>query len=213
MTDSAPTGPERLRLPVADAVELDAELLVPDGATVGVVLCHPHPQYGGDMRSLVVSELFGTLPAAGCAVLRFDFRGVGTSTGSYDGGDGERLDVLAAVHALRDRVPVPLVAAGWSFGADMALSVRDPLVDAWVGIAPPLRFGHDLAVTGADPRPKLLLLAEHDELRDPAEVIAATDGWQACTVETIGGASHFFVGRTTQLRERVAAWLAERIVA
>ena len=61
-----------------------------------------------------------------------------------------------------------MILAGWSFGADMALSVLDPAVAAWLAIAPPLRFVDADDAPGADERPKLLALAEHDEVRDPA---------------------------------------------
>ena len=64
-----------------------------DRPRAGVVLCHPHPQYGGTMRSLVVSALFEALPVAGYSVLRFNFRGVERSTGEYGGGVREPADV------------------------------------------------------------------------------------------------------------------------
>lgn len=194
--------PHTVLLTTADGLTLEAELAGPaSGARAGAVLCHPHPQYGGTMRSIVVSALFAALPAAGVRTLRFNFRGVEGSEGSYDGGVGERLDVEAALGTLAAALPptTPLLLAGWSFGADMALAVRDPSVAGWLAIAPPLRLADDLAVTGADPRPKWLVLAEHDEIRAPAEVRAEVADWVATHVEVIGGASHFFVGRTDRV--------------
>lgn len=186
-----------------DNLRLEAELVAAEKPRAGAVLCHPHPQFGGSMRSMVTSALFGALPRAGVTTLRFNFRGVEGSEGTYDGGNLERVDVEAAIDVLEPSLPpgVPLVLVGWSFGADMALSVRDPRVGAWVAIAPPLRFVHDLAGLHDDTRPKLLLLAQHDEFREPAEVEAIATRWANTDVHVIGGASHFFVGRTDRLVE------------
>lgn len=194
---------ERLSIGTADGVVLEAELAAPDvpTPTAGFVLCHPHPQYGGSMHTTVVEALFDALPGHGATCLRFNFRGVGGSTGEHTGGEAERLDVVAAVAALADRLDagVPLVLAGWSFGGDMALSVAPERVTAWYGIAPPLRFARDLGVLSADPRPKLLALAGRDEVRPPAEVIAEVAGWTNTRVEVVAGASHFFTGGTARL--------------
>ena len=202
--------PEALTLQSDDTTMLEAELARPDGTPrVGVVLCHPHPQYGGTMRSIVISALFEALPPVGVATLRFNFRGVEHSTGSFDEGNGERRDARAAIAALANDLgpSTPLVLVGWSFGADIALSVRDPSVSAWVAIAPPLRFAIDLEAFGADQRPKLLVLAEHDEYR-PAEEVAAIAGvWTNTAVEVVGGASHFFVGRTERVTQLTTAFM------
>lgn len=194
----------RLSVTAADGVVLEAELALPDHpATSGFVLCHPHPQYGGSMHTTVVEALFDALPGHGATCLRFNFRGVGASTGEHTGGDTERLDVQAAVAALAEQLDpaLPLVLAGWSFGGDVALSVAPDRVTAWYGIAPPLRFARDLDVVAADPRPVLLALAERDEVRPPAEVIAETAGWTNTRVEVLPGASHFFTGATARLVE------------
>jgi len=185
-----------------DGETLEAELAPALGTErAAMVLCHPHPQYGGTMRSIVISALFEALPMSGVTCLRFNFRGVEGSTGSHDEGRAERADARAAVGALVAEVgnELPLILTGWSFGGDVALSVSDPMIDAWLAIAPPLRFATDVATVAADPRPKHLALAEHDEFRPPTEVAAAVAGWQATTVDVVGGASHFFVGRTDRL--------------
>jgi alpha/beta superfamily hydrolase len=186
-----------------DGVDLEAELVTVADARAGAVLCHPHPQYGGSMRSMVTSALFEALPAAEVTTLRFNFRGVEGSGGTWDGGNLERVDVEAAIAAVAPELPdgAPLVLVGWSFGADMALSVRDPRVAGWVAIAPPLRFAHDLAGLEADTRPKLVLLAQHDEFRPASEVEAVAAQWANTETRVIGGASHFFVGRTDRLVE------------
>lgn len=194
--------PEALIVTTPDGESLEAELASPVGAPrAAMVLCHPHPQHGGTMRSLVISALFEALPALGVTCLRFNFRGVEHSTGSHDEGRAERLDAQGAIATLVDAVgpALPLVLTGWSFGADVALSVADPALGAWLAIAPPLRFGTDLSAVAGDARPKWLALAEHDEFRAPTEVAATVSTWTATTVEVVPGASHFFVGRTDRL--------------
>jgi alpha/beta superfamily hydrolase len=191
-------------LVTSDGITLAGELARASTPRAQAVLCHPHPQFGGTMRSLVISELFAALPTVGVTCLRFDFRGAGTSAGAFDHGRGERDDVRTALAALRaDDAALPTYLVGWSFGADLALSVRDPGHQGWVGIALPMRWLDDGEATGADPRPKLVLLAEHDEFRAPAEVAAVTSTWSNAETEIVGGASHFFVGRTARLVERV----------
>jgi alpha/beta superfamily hydrolase len=98
------------------------------------------------------------------------------------------------------------VLAGWSFGGDVALSVLDADVHAWIGIAPPLRFAPTDAIAH-DPRPKLLLLGEHDEVRPPDDVVALASAWTATEVHVIPGASHFFVGRTDRVVARTTEFL------
>jgi alpha/beta superfamily hydrolase len=163
------------------------------------------------MRSIVISALFAALPDFGAAVLRFNFRGVEGSSGTYDEGRGERDDARAAIEWLATAVPAntPLVLVGWSFGADVALSVLDAAVTAWVAIAPPLHFVADLAALGADPRRKLLVLAAHDEIRAPADVAKEAAAWSATDIEIVPGASHFFVGRTELLTKVVSAFVTQ----
>ncbi len=219
------TYPFRVTPPVVittdDGCSLQAELATPDTgpgakARAAMVLCHPHPQHGGTMRSLVIGALFEALPALGVTCLRFNFRGVESSTGTYDDGRGELLDVRAAVDWLAAEVApvVPLVLAGWSFGADMALATVEDRIAGWLAIAPPLRFagatGYD--AVAHDPRPKLLVLGQHDEFRDPASVVEETEPWASTEIEVIAGASHFFVGRTDRVVEAARGYV-DRVVA
>lgn len=196
---------ESCTIATVDGVALEGERARPGGAMrAAAVLCHPHPQYGGTMRSLVISTLFDALPARGVDCLRFNFRGVEGSSGEYGHGVGERLDVAAAIDALSASdlpAAVPLYLIGWSFGADMALATHDPRLAGWMGIALPMRFvtDADRATVAADPRPKLLALAQHDEFRDAGWVMDATRDWVNTRRETVAGASHFFVGRTDRL--------------
>lgn len=159
------------------------------------------------MRSVVTSELFRLLPAAGLATLRFNFRGVERSEGTYGGGVDEALDLVAALDALEAiDAPAPFVVAGWSFGGDVSLSVVDERIDGWTPIAPPLRVLPPEALLAArDPRPKHLIVPEHDQFRPPADARAATAGWSNTTIQTVAGADHFLLGRT----EVVASLVSE----
>ena len=200
-----------MRLHTADGLSLEAEWAGSPDARATAVLCHPHPQYGGTMRSIVISALFEALPERGIACLRFNFRGVEGSEGSYAEGRDEPLDVAAALDAAFDAaVDRPRSLVGWSFGADIALGVDDARIAGWVGIAPPLRFRpeHAYDAVGHDPRPKLLVLAANDEFRAPTEISAATSAWASTRIETVAGASHFFVGRT----ERVVTLVGDFVV-
>jgi alpha/beta superfamily hydrolase len=193
-----------MTLTASDGETLEAECALPsDGAPprAAMVLCHPHPLQGGTMRSIVISALFNALPDSGVACLRFNFRGVEGSSGVHDEGGAERFDALAAIGALAGAVPsgTPLLLTGWSFGADVALSVHDQRIAAWLAIAGPLRFVRDPEVIAADPRPKVLALAERDEVRPPTEIEAEVQPWTNTRTVTIPGASHFFIGRTDQL--------------
>lgn len=185
----------------SDGLTLEAEFARASAPRAAAVLCHPHPQAGGTMRSIVISALFEALPGAGVTCLRFNFRGVEGSDGAYDEGRGEQLDVLAAIATIDAEVApgLPFVLAGWSFGADLALATVVDRIAGWFAIAPPLRMVPDFSAVAADPRPKFLALAEHDEFREPASVREATRDWVATDIEVIGGASHFFVGRTDRL--------------
>ena len=122
-------------LETSDGHRLAGDLSRPEGDAVGgVVVCHPHPLYGGNRFNPVVEAVFDALPHAGFAVIRFDFRS------QHDNGNGERLDVVAALDALSDELgdAVPLYAVGYSFGAMVTLTTDDPRIGARVVIAPPI---------------------------------------------------------------------------
>jgi alpha/beta superfamily hydrolase len=201
---------EPITLTTSDGEQLEGELATADGVSrATVVLCHPHPQYGGTMRSIVIGALFDALPAMDFSCLRFNFRGVERSTGVHEDGRGELHDVQAAVDLADSRrgASEPLVLAGWSFGADMTLATADRRLSGWLGIAPPLRFARDFEPVAHDPRPKQLVLGQHDEFREPASVVEATRGWTGTGIDVIPGASHFFVGRTDRVVTAAQAFL------
>ncbi|MBV9410042.1 MAG: alpha/beta hydrolase, partial [Acidimicrobiia bacterium] len=170
-------GIERVTLKTSDGLALEGELAVPDEPWCAAVLAHPHPQYGGSMRSIVISALFSALPDNGVAALRFNFRGVEGSDGQFEDGRGERNDIVAAVDVLHPITEgLPFVLAGWSFGADTSLSVVDERASAWFAVAPPLRRDGDYPAA-ADARPKLVAVPEHDQFRSPSSAKPILSSW------------------------------------
>lgn len=174
------------------------EIITPDGATTCVVLAHPHPDYGGSMHDLIVDTVFRSLPPE-VGRVRFDFR-------SSEIGSAQE-DVRAAIDAVPDGVDV--VLCGYSFGADVSLSVDSPRVVRWIAIAPPLSLVPVASmVAPADARPKHLLVAEHDQFNPPPKVIPVVEDWTATTTEVVPGADHFFGGAA-----RLVADAVVRVVA
>ncbi len=109
--------------------------------TAAVVFCHPHPLHGGTMHTKVVYQAAKAFCRLGCAVLRFNFRGVGVSDGAFDEGVGEKDDFRAGIDFMARRYPgVPIWAAGMSFGSWIAMTAgaEDDRVTTLVGIAVPI---------------------------------------------------------------------------
>ena len=156
------------------------------------VLCHPHPQYGGSMHDAVLDTAERALLATGTHCLRFNFRGVGASAGSHDGGVGEVDDVAAVVTWLRaERPGDELILGGYSFGAAMAWHALDRIEEPArvLLIAPPVGM-MDLPSRSLG-APVDVVTGDQDQFVD-ADVLA---GWQGVAVHTIEGADHFFAGQ------------------
>ena len=192
---------ESIQLGTSDGHVLAADIAVPDGAPLaGVVVCHPHPAYGGDRFNNVVDALFTALPATGFVTLRFDFRS--------GGGDGiaEQIDVVAAIDELAVRSDLPIAVAGYSFGASVALNTADQRIRAIAAIAPPLSM-----LPAADPGvPTLVLTPRHDQFCPPDAATAVVARWTDYEFDVIESADHFLVGHTAAVAERVAEWLTGR---
>ena len=183
-----------------------------------VVFAHPHPQYGGTMHTKAVYQGSKGLVRAGCAVLRFNFRGVGASAGEFDRGPGELLDFVAALDYMAARFPgARLWAAGFSFGAWVALEVgaTDDRVSALIGIAPPVAtsasgMNYDFPNTLASTKPKFFVQGEEDEVCP----VAAMRQFYAKLEEpkelvVIDGADHLFEGKTQEVGEALEDLLAD----
>lgn len=117
--------------------------------------------------------------------------------------------MVAALDALSDITEgLPLVLAGWSFGADTSLAVDDARVSGWVGVAPPLRFGKiEEMAARSDDRPKLLIIPQYDQYRSPESAREATAGWTNTRIEVVPGADHFLVGRVDRVAPLVIGFL------
>jgi hypothetical protein len=184
-----------------DGTTLEGDLLTPADSVGAAVVCHPHPLYGGDRRDIVVAALSRGLVDAGMRVLRFDFRGVGGSAGCHGGGPPEQDDLLAAIDTIADG-GLSVTIAGYSFGADVALSVAHDAASGWLVAAPPLMvFPPSEMVAGADPRPVHLIVGGADDVAAPHHVESATSEWVATDTTVIGSADHFFSGAAGRVSE------------
>lgn len=173
------------------------------------VVTHPHPLMGGDLHNAVPAGLARGLPPAGVSVLRVNFRGTGASTGAHGGGPAEIDDVVAAAQVAAELAPgVPVVAVGYSFGADVVLAAPAGTFAAVVAVAPPLRIlpVDDLRRPRGDAA-TLVLSPEHDQICGPAEAAERTAGWPGTTVEAISGTDHLLGGRIDAVVERTARFL------
>lgn len=195
----------------SDNESLQAELYLPETPTAAVVVTHPHPQMGGDMHTPVPAAFFRATAGTDIAALRFNFRGVGRSTGSHDKGGAERLDVAAALEHLAEAAPdVPLFIAGWSFGADVSLTLDDSRIAGWFLAAPPLSVVDPSEMAaGFLGAPKVFAIGENDQFNPPAKAAATIADWQNTTIEVISGADHFFGAQLADLAARFSAFLAE----
>ena len=201
---------ETVTLSTIDGVNIEADIAtaaVDQPIRGGVVLAHPHPLHGGDRFNPVVDILFRVLPAHGFHVVRFDFRGAGGSSGEHDGGDSERLDVAAAIDFLapfNDDIWI----IGYSFGSIVALNVVEPRVSGWIAVAPPL-LDESSVLAGRDPRPKLLLVPEHDQFCPAPRARERSAPWLSTTIVDVPGTDHFLQGRVNAVAERVVSFLDE----
>lgn len=194
---------------------LEALLDEPAGPPrAAVVFAHPHPQHGGTMHTKAVFQGSKGLVRTGCAVLRFNYRGVGASPGAFDEGRGEADDYRSALDFMHARYPsLPLWAAGFSFGSWIALETGalDPRVSALIGIAPPVtREGYAFPNTLASAKPKFLVQGSLDELcpiRDLWAFYARL--LDPKEIAVIDGASHLFEGRAPEVGEALEDLLSD----
>jgi alpha/beta superfamily hydrolase len=209
------TGPAGFLEAILDLPALRTATGAPRAA---VVFAHPHPQYGGTMHTKAVYQGTKGLARIGCAVLRFNFRGVGRSSGQFANGEGEADDFRAALDYMAARYPgVPLWTAGFSFGAWVALETgaADDRVSVLIGVAPPVvtsvsGMSYTFPNTLASTKPKFFVQGEADEVC-PIEGMWAFYGRleEPKELVVIDGADHLFEGRTEEVGETLEELLAD----
>ena len=183
-----------------------------------VVFAHPHPQHGGTMHTKAVYQGTKGLGRIGCAVLRFNFRGVGGSAGTFGDGAGEMDDFRAALDYMAALYPnAPLWAAGFSFGSWVALEAGavDPRVTVLIGISPPVvtsvsGMEYKFRNTLASVKPKFFVQGEADEVC-PIEGMWAFYGQlhEPKELVVIDAANHLYEGRTQEVGEALEELLAD----
>ncbi len=178
-----------------------------------VLLCHPHPLYGGTLHNKVVYHAMKTFADLGLPVLRFNFRGVGRSQGVHDAGRGEQDDARAGVRWLVEEYGVPILLAGFSFGAHVALrcGCAEPAVAALISLGTPVEAGDRqytyefLRMCG---KPKLFLSGAHDPFGPVDRVGAAlAEAGEPKQIQWIENADHFFVGKLAEMQGALRDWL------
>jgi len=190
-------------------------------ATHAALVCHPHPVFGGTLHNKVVFHTMKALHRFGFPVLRFNFRGAGLSQGEHDYGNGEVEDVRVALDWLEREFHLPVVFAGFSFGAAIGLraAYSDPRVQALIAVGtpvdpvaaesePPRAYTFDFL--SDCPKPKLFISGARDQFgpRSKLEALvrSVADPKKLVVIE---GADHFFEGRLKELREAIESWVKQ----
>jgi uncharacterized protein len=192
-------------------------------ATHAAVVCHPHPLFGGTLHNKVAFHAMKALNSFGFPVLRFNFRGTGLSQGEHDHGIGEVDDVGAALDWLDHALHLPLVFAGFSFGAAVglkaacadsrvkaAISVGTPVVPVAADTELPRTYTFDFLQKCA--KPKLFVSGARDQFGPRTKLEALVRSLpEPKKLVVIEGADHFFEGRLRELREAIETWVKEAV--
>lgn len=207
-----PPRAERIAIPgPAGALEALIETPLEAGERPGAfgVVCHPHPLYGGTLDNKVVWTVARAFEAFGAPTIRFNFRGVGTSAGSYGEGRGESEDALAVIDFGRRRWPqATLWLGGFSFGAAVAVRVAQAARPALLTAVAPGITVVDVRAAPPPQCPWLIVQGEADEVVPTAAVLEwARTLSPPPEVSLLPGASHFFHGRINDLRDVLVNFL------
>ena len=192
---------------------LEALIDLPDSEPRAVaVFGHPHPLHGGTMHTKALYQAAKAMPRIGVAALRFNFRGVGRSVGTFDSGAGEKDDFRAALAYVEQRFPdLPIWAAGMSFGSWIAMTVgaEDARVSLLLAIAPPVDR-YDFSALQTCTLPKFIVHGESDELISIKEIrkfyAQIPEPRELVTIED---ANHLFEGKTSLVGDAVEDLLAD----
>ena len=200
----------------SDGLFLEGILAIPEGAGPfpAVIVCHPHPLYGGSMDNNVVNSLSETLAQASLVSFKFNFRGVGGSQGEFGQGIGEREDVEAAISFISTEREVDskrIGLAGYSAGAGFALPVgfNDDRIRALAAVSPPLSM-LDFDFLKSCPKPKLLISGSRDDLIPINQFLEFCQNLpEPKECEGIEGADHFWWGYESRLAAKVTAFFTK----
>ena len=203
---------QKVTLQATDGVSLEAQIAVPPGAAAGIAICHPHPLYGGDMDNPVVVRTAEVAFALGLATCRFNFRGVGASSGTHDEGRAEQRDAEAALDHLEAAVGPGrrLLLAGYSFGAVVSARVAERRrLAGLVLIAPPVGMTGERPFTPLAERdvPVLVVAGDRDEYAPEPALRLLAERLPKASVVTIEGANHFYFGKLYPLGETLRGFL------
>jgi alpha/beta superfamily hydrolase len=190
---------EKVFFPSSNGIRLEGLLSIRETLSFksGAIFCHPHPQYGGDMYNPVITSAVEAASQEEFSTFRFNFRGVGESSGSYGEGIGEREDVKAAIdyfYSKWKKSKLLLILTGYSFGiwAGFPIAIQDERIQGMVGIAPPLEV-YDFGFLKGCKKKKLFIVGSHDSLC-PVSLLKI---WyreleEPKSLAIINGADHFF---------------------
>jgi alpha/beta superfamily hydrolase len=188
-----------------------------NGQSKGVALiCHPHPLGAGTMHNKVVFRAAAGLLDAGLVALRFNFRGVGLSTGTHDEGRGEQDDVRTALNYLAERYPgKPITLAGFSFGSRFGteVGVSDDRVVRMISIGTPVdKYNYDYLRNCR--KPVLFVHCAEDEYGDPGRLRKMVESLPAeaeAKLVVFDGCGHFFDDKLDELKKAITDWTLEQI--
>jgi alpha/beta superfamily hydrolase len=171
-----------------------------DEAKAMAVLLHPHPHFGGNRFHPFIEGLFRGLPGIGVTAIRFDFASAEPSIA--------RGEVMSALDEGSGRWPhLPIVVAGYSFGAGIAAGIADERIVGWYLLAPPAVM-LSASPIGHDPRPKALVVPELDQFSPPDAIADAVAGWEMTTVTTLAKTDHF-LGAFQPVVEGARNWIEQ----
>jgi uncharacterized protein len=192
-------------------------------AQFAALVTHPHPLGGGTMHNKVVYRAMKALASFGFPVLRFNFRGTGLSAGQHDHGRGERDDVRAALDWLDREFHLPILFAGFSFGANVGLRAccGDERVKGLIALGTPVHAeGRDYdyeflaGCAGPKPVPKLFVSGERDQYGPVTQVeTVVRSAAPPAELVWIADADHFFVDRLDEMQAAIRRWVDARFLA
>jgi len=177
----------------------------------GVVICHPHPLMGGSMHNNVVETIRDVFSSGHYSTLRFNFRGVGESTGRYDEGGGEKQDILSACEFIKSQGIKKITLAGYSFGAwvcSRLLKDKPSLIGFTILISPPQKY-FDFDWVGLEDAVELMIcgdcdpFCDIDDLRKKAEYVHSK-------LTILHATDHFYTGQEARLAEYLRQYIHEK---